>query len=158
MPILVAVLRHLTTRHRSGLGLSEQCDALVIIVSEETGQASFTLNGNLYRFLEQKCLNCTLIMYMKRDRKIPQPFACDMIIFIVYCLCPQLDHILVRQRHGIPPRFERQEYLRTDLTVPGCLQVRRCLACCFFLSYDHPLWVMVSEIPNVIRIIFCNKK
>ncbi len=37
----------LGTRHRAGVGLSEECDAVIIIVSEETGAISVAQNGQL---------------------------------------------------------------------------------------------------------------
>ncbi|MBP1890030.1 diadenylate cyclase [Clostridium moniliforme] len=60
--------KKLGTRHRAGIGLSENSDALVIIVSEETGTISLAMGGRLTRNYDKEKLKKTLLSIMQ-DRE-----------------------------------------------------------------------------------------
>lgn len=52
------------TRHRAALGISEETDAVAVIVSEETGVISLAYDGELVRGLDPKSLRNTLYKYL----------------------------------------------------------------------------------------------
>ncbi|MFO7955697.1 MAG: diadenylate cyclase CdaA [Candidatus Brocadiia bacterium] len=52
--------RELGTRHRAGIGITEESDAAAIIISEQTGQVSLAVNGALQRDLDEKSLRRAL--------------------------------------------------------------------------------------------------
>ncbi|MGF6375736.1 diadenylate cyclase [Clostridiales Family XIII bacterium PM5-7] len=53
--------KSLGTRHRAGIGITENSDAIAIIVSEETGVISMAIDGKLTRFLDTKTVEKTLL-------------------------------------------------------------------------------------------------
>jgi diadenylate cyclase len=75
LPLSDSVLlpKEFGTRHRAALGVSEVSDALTIIVSEETGNVSITLNNRLYSDLSQedylKMLNEAFVLEEKPKEK-----------------------------------------------------------------------------------------
>jgi len=58
----------LGTRHRAGIGISEESDAVAVIVSEETGRISIAHSGRLVRDLDQERLRRILRTLLKLDR------------------------------------------------------------------------------------------
>ncbi len=62
--------RRLATRHRAALGMAELSDAVVLVVSEETGYISIAEGGNLTRFLNREALEARLFdLYREENLK-----------------------------------------------------------------------------------------
>lgn len=62
--------KNLGTRHRAGIGITENSDAIAIIVSEETGVISMARDGKLTRFLDARTVEKALLnIYITNEKK-----------------------------------------------------------------------------------------
>jgi len=50
------ISKELGTRHRAAIGMTEVSDAVVVVVSEETGQISLSINGQVVRDIKEESL------------------------------------------------------------------------------------------------------
>lgn len=60
--------KNLGTRHRAAIGLSEIVDALVLVVSEETGNVSIVVDGNITRVTTEKECASALHKFFDKDK------------------------------------------------------------------------------------------
>jgi len=61
--------RSLGTRHRAAIGITEETDALVVVVSEETGTISLAFKGRLSRGLDEERLRRMLSSVLSRSAR-----------------------------------------------------------------------------------------
>ncbi|MGE5232730.1 MAG: diadenylate cyclase CdaA [Acidobacteriota bacterium] len=64
------VSKELGTRHRAALGISEETDAVAIVVSEETGKISIAFDGRITSGLDDRALRGRLYDHLVRDLSV----------------------------------------------------------------------------------------
>jgi diadenylate cyclase len=63
------ISKELGTRHRAGIGVTEVCDAVSVIVSEETGQVSLAVGGMIVRDIKEESLISKLFEELNPNSK-----------------------------------------------------------------------------------------
>lgn len=121
----------LGTRHRSGLGLSEQTDALVVIVSEERGQVSIASHGNLQRNVTPGDLEETLKSHLREiEREVrpsfreklfrhPRTRLVSIAAAIVAWLAVASDRDVVQRVFVVPIEYR---HVPADVTLPASIR------------------------------------
>ncbi|MBO5767553.1 MAG: diadenylate cyclase CdaA [Clostridia bacterium] len=63
------IVKELGTRHRAAIGMSENSDAIILVVSEETGGISIAVDGDIKRNFTRKALESYLINSLMGEEK-----------------------------------------------------------------------------------------
>ncbi|WP_256761612.1 diadenylate cyclase CdaA [Cohnella sp. WQ 127256] len=64
------ISKELGTRHRAAIGVTEVCDAISVTVSEETGQVSLAINGQIVRDIKEESLISKLFEELRPQFKV----------------------------------------------------------------------------------------
>jgi diadenylate cyclase len=67
--------RELGSRHRAAIGITEENDAIAIVVSEETGVISLVMNGEIDRTIPADQLRMRLANLIVKRRGLERPRA-----------------------------------------------------------------------------------
>ena len=89
--------RSLGSRHRAAVGMSLETDAVVVVVSEETGAISVAVRGRLHRSLSSDAFRAILAEQLDLD----------------------LQTVEAAQRNAAPPTSNREDKSSTGLSVTG---------------------------------------
>jgi diadenylate cyclase len=63
------IIKELGTRHRAAIGMSENSDAIILVVSEETGGISIAVDGDIKRNFTRKALESYLVNSLMGEEK-----------------------------------------------------------------------------------------
>lgn len=126
----------LGTRHRSGLGLSELSDALVVIVSEERGQVSIARHGELNRGVSKEELSAALSQHLADVHVESRPgilklmgrhprtrIMAFLISLLAWLLVASDRHVVQRmfvvpiEYRNVPADFDLPDSIRTEARV-----------------------------------------
>ena len=108
----VNLSRDLGMRHRAGIGMSENSDAVVVIVSEETGSISVAIGGMLKRHLQAETLSQLL-----HNELMPQQEETEIVEKVLQAWETSSPTGVVR--NGQNEAF----YYRTEEVCPGTLSI-----------------------------------
>ena len=84
--------RRLGTRHRAALGLAEQTDAVVVVISEETGAISLAREGKISRSIDEESRLFRLLLATTRPRRDPRAIRDDLVTQVRARLLPPGRH------------------------------------------------------------------
>jgi diadenylate cyclase len=96
----------LGTRHRAGIGITEETDAVSVIVSEETGQISVAVAGQVERDITPERLRQRLAELLMHAAPQPQTY-------------PASSPVEVLRRPGEEPAPRSPEHAREGTNGPG---------------------------------------